>query len=31
MAINKYYQVSGDSIKAKKPVFPRCGDGFFLA
>ncbi len=26
-----YYEVSGDSIKAKKPVCPRCGNGVFLA
>ncbi len=31
MAVNKYYEISGDSIKAKKPVCPRCGDGVFLA
>lgn len=31
MAINKYYEVSGDTVKAKKQVCPRCGQGVFLA
>jgi small subunit ribosomal protein S27Ae len=31
VAVNKYYQVSGDSIKSRKPVCPRCGNGVFLA
>jgi ubiquitin-small subunit ribosomal protein S27Ae len=31
MAVNKYYEVSGDSIKSRKPVCPRCGNGVFLA
>jgi small subunit ribosomal protein S27Ae len=31
MAVNKYYQVSGDSIKSRNPVCPRCGNGVFLA
>ncbi len=31
MAVNNYYQVSGDTIKSKKAVCPRCGNGVFLA
>jgi small subunit ribosomal protein S27Ae len=31
MGVAKYYQVSGDSIKSKKSVCPRCGNGVFLA
>ncbi len=31
MAAHKYYEVSGDTIKTKKPVCPRCGNGVFLA
>jgi small subunit ribosomal protein S27Ae len=27
----KYYEVSGDTIKTKKSVCPRCGNGVFLA
>ena len=27
----KYYQLSGDNIKSKKSVCPRCGNGVFLA
>jgi small subunit ribosomal protein S27Ae len=27
----KYYEVSGDTIKAIKSVCPRCGNGVFLA
>jgi small subunit ribosomal protein S27Ae len=29
--IAKYYEVSGDAIKARKSVCPRCGNGVFLA
>ncbi|MDM7939449.1 MAG: 30S ribosomal protein S27ae [Methanothrix sp.] len=29
--VSKYYEISGDSIKSKKPVCPRCGNGVFLA
>jgi small subunit ribosomal protein S27Ae len=29
--VSKYYEVSGDSIKSKKSVCPRCGNGVFLA
>jgi small subunit ribosomal protein S27Ae len=29
--VAKYYEVSGDSIKTKKSVCPRCGNGVFLA
>ncbi|MCX6668380.1 MAG: 30S ribosomal protein S27ae [Methanothrix sp.] len=31
MGVAKYYQVSGDGIKSKKSVCPRCGNGVFLA
>ena len=31
MGVHKYYEVSGDTVKAKKPVCPRCGQGVFLA
>ena len=27
----KYYELSGDGIKSKKSVCPRCGNGVFLA
>jgi len=30
MAINKFYEVSGNSIKRKKQTCPRCGQGVFL-
>lgn len=26
-----YYEVSGDAVKSKKAVCPRCGNGVFLA
>ena len=26
-----YYEVSGDTVKSKKSVCPRCGNGVFLA
>jgi len=29
--ISRYYELSGDSIKSKKSVCPRCGNGVFLA
>jgi len=29
--VAKYYEVSGDTIKTKKSVCPRCGNGVFLA
>ena len=29
--VSRYYELSGDSIKSKKPVCPRCGNGVFLA
>ncbi|HUS74979.1 MAG TPA: 30S ribosomal protein S27ae [Methanothrix sp.] len=29
--VSKYYELSGDSIKSKKSVCPRCGNGVFLA
>ncbi len=29
--VSKYYEVSGDAIKSKKSVCPRCGNGVFLA
>jgi small subunit ribosomal protein S27Ae len=31
MGVGSYYQLSGDSIKARKSVCPRCGNGVFLA
>ncbi len=31
MGVSRYYEVSGDSIKSKKSVCPRCGNGVFLA
>ncbi len=31
MGVCSYYQVSGDAIKSKKSVCPRCGNGVFLA
>ncbi|MCX6675122.1 MAG: 30S ribosomal protein S27ae [Methanothrix sp.] len=31
MGVAAYYQVSGDAIKTRKPVCPRCGNGVFLA
>jgi ubiquitin-small subunit ribosomal protein S27Ae len=29
--VSKYYELSGDTIKSKKSVCPRCGNGVFLA
>ncbi|OPX75725.1 MAG: 30S ribosomal protein S27ae [Methanosaeta sp. PtaB.Bin018] len=29
--VSKYYEISADSIKSKKPVCPRCGNGVFMA
>jgi small subunit ribosomal protein S27Ae len=29
--VSKYYEVSGDTIKSRKSVCPRCGNGVFLA
>ena len=29
--VSTYYELSGDAIKSKKPVCPRCGNGVFLA
>jgi ubiquitin-small subunit ribosomal protein S27Ae len=29
--VAKYYEVTGDTIKTKKSVCPRCGNGVFLA
>ncbi|HPT19918.1 MAG TPA: 30S ribosomal protein S27ae [Methanothrix sp.] len=29
--VSRFYEVSGDSIKSKKSVCPRCGNGVFLA
>jgi small subunit ribosomal protein S27Ae len=31
MGAGNYYQMSGESIKGKKPVCPKCGNGVFLA
>ncbi|MBN1324362.1 MAG: 30S ribosomal protein S27ae [Methanotrichaceae archaeon] len=31
MAVHTYYQISGDAIKGRKQVCPRCGNGVFLA
>jgi len=31
MGVSRFYEVSGDSIKSKKSVCPRCGNGVFLA
>ena len=31
MGVGNYYQLSGESIKIKKPVCPKCGNGVFLA
>jgi len=31
MGASKYYDTSGDTIKTKKSVCPRCGNGVFLA
>ena len=28
---SRFYEVTGDSIKSKKSVCPRCGNGVFLA
>ena len=28
---SRYYEVTGDTIKSKKSVCPRCGNGVFLA
>jgi len=30
MAVHEFYEVSGDSVKRKKQVCPRCGNGYFL-
>ncbi|HOV81551.1 MAG TPA: 30S ribosomal protein S27ae [Methanothrix sp.] len=29
--VSRFYEIAGDSIKSKKPVCPRCGNGVFLA
>ena len=29
--VSRYYELSGDAIKSKKSVCPRCGNGVFLA
>jgi small subunit ribosomal protein S27Ae len=31
IGVSRFYEVSGDSIKSKKSVCPRCGNGVFLA
>jgi len=31
MGVSSYYKLGGDSIKARKSVCPRCGNGVFLA
>ena len=31
VGVSRFYEVSGDSIKSKKSVCPRCGNGVFLA
>ncbi len=31
MAINEFYDVSGDKVKKLKAICPRCGNGVFLA
>ena len=31
MGASRYYELTGDSIKSKKSVCPRCGNGVFLA
>jgi ubiquitin-small subunit ribosomal protein S27Ae len=31
MSVGSYYQLSGESVKSKKPVCPKCGNGVFLA
>jgi small subunit ribosomal protein S27Ae len=28
---SRFYEVSGDTIKSKRAVCPRCGNGVFLA
>jgi ubiquitin-small subunit ribosomal protein S27Ae len=31
IGVSRFYEVTGDSIKSKKSVCPRCGNGVFLA
>jgi len=31
MGVSRYYEVTGDTVKSKKSVCPRCGNGVFLA
>ncbi|MCX9012716.1 MAG: 30S ribosomal protein S27ae [Candidatus Methanoperedens sp.] len=31
MAVNKFYEVSGNKVKKIRPSCPRCGPGVFLA
>jgi small subunit ribosomal protein S27Ae len=31
VGVSRFYEVSGDSVKSKKSVCPRCGNGVFLA
>jgi small subunit ribosomal protein S27Ae len=31
IGVSRFYEISGDSIKSKKSVCPRCGNGVFLA
>ena len=31
IGVSRFYEVSGDSVKSKKSVCPRCGNGVFLA